>query len=260
MDLHLTGKKALVTGASRGTGLAIAKALLAEGVRVAGCARTLTPALKESGAVPIACDVTAPDGPRDLVAEAADTLDGLDFLVNNVGGKDTYNSGGFLALDDAEWQQTLDLNFTSAVRVTRAALPHLLRQGGVIVNISSTAARVPAPTTVDYAAAKAALNALTKALDEEFGPQGVRALTLSPGPVHVERWSDPDGPAAILAAAFGVAREEVVAHLPQRFRLTTGHIAEPAHIGSLVAFLLSGQASSIAGSDIRVDDGLVKAV
>ncbi|MFE6777577.1 SDR family NAD(P)-dependent oxidoreductase [Streptomyces sp. NPDC057702] len=260
MDLNLTDKKALVTGASRGTGLAITRALLAEGVRVVGCARTITPALKDSGAVPLVCDVTTPDGPRDLVTEAVDTLDGLDFVVNNVGGKETYNTGGFLALDDAEWQRTLDLNFYSAIRVSRAALPHLLKRRGVIVNISSTAARAPAPPTVDYGAAKAALNALTKALDEEFGPQGVRALTVSPGPINIERWTEPEGPGAILAAAFGVPQEEVVAYLPKRFQLTTGHIAEPAHIGSLVAFLLSGLGASVAGADVRIDDGLVKSV
>ncbi|MER0241854.1 SDR family NAD(P)-dependent oxidoreductase [Streptomyces sp. HSW2009] len=258
MDLQLTNKTAIVTGASRGTGLAITKALLAEGVRVVGCARTITPALKDSGAVPVVCAGAPGDGPANLVAHAVDTLGGLDFVVNNVGGKETYNAGGFLGLADADWQRTLDLNLYSTIRVARAALPHLIGRKGALVNISSTAARVPAATTVDYGAAKAALNALTKALDEEFGPQGVRALTVSPGPVHIERWADPDGPAAILAAAFGVPQEEVVAHLPKRFRLTTGHIAEPAHIGSLVAFLLSGHAASIAGSDVRVDDGLVK--
>ncbi|MBB5936956.1 SDR family NAD(P)-dependent oxidoreductase [Streptomyces zagrosensis] len=260
MDLQLANKTAVVTGASRGTGLAIARALLAEGVRVVGCARTITPALKDSGAVPVVCDVTTPDGPPNLIERAVDTLGGLDFVINNVGGKDTYNAGGFLALDDAEWQHTLNFNLFSTVRVTRAALPHLIERRGAIVNISSTAARVPAATTVDYGAAKAALNALTKALDEEFGPQGVRALTVSPGPINIERWTDPDGPGAILATVLDVPQEEVVHRLPARFRLTTGHIAEPAHIGALVAFLLSEHAASMAGTDIRIDDGLVKTV
>lgn len=128
--------------------------------------------------------------------EAALTeLGGLDILVNNVGAGDvdTLKLGGFLDADDDQWRDLLDLNLFSAVWASRAALPSLIARRGAIVNVSSINARVPAPGPVGYSEAKAALTALGKRLAEEFGPQGVRVNTISPGPVGTGLWRDPDG-------------------------------------------------------------------
>src|SRR5689334_10136901 len=128
MDLGLSGRTAVVTGAGRGIGLAIVRALTAEGVRVAAAARTVTPELKETGAVAVEADVTTGEGAALLVDQAVAELGGVDVLVNNVGGGEDFAVGGFLSADDALWRRAFDRNFFSAVRVTRAALPSLLRR------------------------------------------------------------------------------------------------------------------------------------
>ena len=181
----------LVTGASRGIGLATARAFLAQGARVIGASRTITPELAATGAHTVAVDLTAPDGISRLIEEAGD----VDVLINNVGGGDDGAAGlhGFLDVADAEWRAFFDLNFFTAVRVTRAALPALIARRGVIVNVSSIGARIPSNGPVAYNTAKAALTALGKALAEEFGPAGVRVVTVSPRPVRTAVWEAPGG-------------------------------------------------------------------
>src|SRR3954454_10269575 len=135
MDLHLTGKTAVVTGASRGIGLAVVEALTAEGVRVVAGARTVTPELKQTGATAVSVDLSTPEGPVLLIERASAELGGIDVLVNNVGGGDSdgaSRTSGFLAFTDQQWAQAFDLNFLAAVRTTRAALPHLIRTRGAI--------------------------------------------------------------------------------------------------------------------------------
>ncbi|WTW93752.1 SDR family oxidoreductase [Streptomycetaceae bacterium NBC_01309] len=264
MDLHLTGKSALVTGASRGIGLAVATALADEGMRVVAAARTITPELKATGATCISVDLTAPDGPARLVAETAAALGGpgLDLLVNNVGGGDAGAdaTGGFLASTDDQWAQSFDLNFFATVRTTRAALPGLVAAGGGIVNISSIGARVPHGGPVFYTTAKAALSAFGKALAEEFGPQGVRVNTVSPGPVRTDMWEGPDGYGAGLARTLGVTQPQLLAQLPSAVGMVTGRLVEPAEVAGLVAYLASPLASSVTGADHTVDGGAVKTV
>lgn len=181
MDLQLNGKAALVTGASRGIGLAVVRALVAEGVRVVAAARTPTTELKATGATLVAVDLSDPASPERLATEAVTELGGIDILVNNVGGGDGGLSGGFLDTTDAQWAEVVDLNFFATVRVTRAALPALLATRGAIVNVSSVGARVPHSGPIAYTTAKAALTAFGKALADEFGPRGVRVNTVSPG-------------------------------------------------------------------------------
>lgn len=186
MDLQLTNTTAVVTGASRGIGLATVQALTAEGVRVVAASRTITPELKETGALALPMDLLAPDAPAQLIDRAITEFGDLDLLVNNVGGGDSGEgqTGGFLSFTDQQWQQSLDLNFLAAVRTSRAALPSLLRRRGALVNVSSNSARMPHAGPVPYTTAKAALTAFGKALAEEFGPQGVRVNTISPGGAH----------------------------------------------------------------------------
>src|SRR5215469_15769228 len=159
MDLHLSGKVAVVTGASRGIGLAVTRALVEEGVRVVAAARGSSAELTALGSSvrAVGADLTSPEGPQKVIDEAITAFGGLDILVNNVGSVRP-RVGGFLSVTDEDWVATMASNFLSAVRTTRAALPHLLRRGaGAIVTVSSVNAFLPDPLVIDYSAAKAAL-------------------------------------------------------------------------------------------------------
>lgn len=259
MDLRLTGKTAVVTGASKGIGLAAVEALTAEGMRVVAAARTITPALKETGAITVAADLSAPGAPARLVETAIAELGGIDVLVNNVGGGDGGGSvGGFLSFDDAAWQDTYELNLFTAVRTTRAALPSLLERSGAIVNVSSNGARLPHAGPTPYTTAKAALTAFGKALAEEFGPRGVRVNTVSPGVTRTALWEAPDGYGASLAASLGVSHEDLLAGLPGSTGMVTGRLVEPSEVAALIAYLASPLAGSTTGTDHLIDGGAVK--
>ncbi|RJL31925.1 SDR family oxidoreductase [Bailinhaonella thermotolerans] len=260
MDLRLNGKTVLITGASRGIGLAVARRLAAEGMRVAGAARTITPELEEVADVAIAADLATPDGARALVDAALAALGGIDVLVNNVGGGDVGAEaiGGFLSVSDEVWEGSFAVNFFSAVRVARAALPGLVERRGAIVNVSSNAARLPHAGPVHYTTAKSALTALGKALAEEFGPQGVRVNTVSPGPVRTAMWESEDGYGAELSRAMNVPREHLVAGLPASMGMLTGRLVEPDEVAGLVAVLASPVSASVVGADYVVDGGAIK--
>ncbi|MER5620325.1 oxidoreductase [Streptosporangium sp. NPDC002544] len=260
MDLGLNGKTAVVTGAGRGIGLAIVRTLTAEGARVVAGARTLTAELKETGALVVAADLATAEGVTALVEHAVGELGGIDVLVNNVGGGDgaAGQAGGFLDFDDERWLGSYQLNFLSAVRATRAALPSLIERGGVIVNVSSNSARQPSAGPVLYTTAKSALTAFGKALNDEFGPKGVRVNTVSPGPVRTSLWEGPASYGAELAKAIGVPHEDLLRLLPAQMGMTTGRFAEPAEVATLVAYLASPLAASIAGADYLIDGGAIK--
>ncbi|MEU4596126.1 oxidoreductase [Nocardia sp. NPDC023988] len=260
MDLDLTGKTAVVTGASRGIGLAVAELFAAEGVRVVGAARTITPELEKVAAATVSADLSTSEGVRTVIDTALDHLGGIDILVNNVGGGDVDRLalGGFLDSTDEHWQRYLDLNLFSAVRATRAALPSLLERRGAIVNVSSISARLPASGPAGYGESKAALTSFGKRLSEEFGPRGVRVNTVSPGPVGTRVWLADDHFAATIAAAQGVSHADLLASLPGRFGITTGRITEPQEVAALIAFLASAKAANIVGGEIVIDGGVVK--
>ncbi|GAB3659740.1 SDR family oxidoreductase [Actinocorallia lasiicapitis] len=261
MDLSLSGKTAVVTGASRGIGLAVARALAGEGVRVVGAARTITPELKEVAPLSVAADLATPEGARSVVDVAVARTGGIDILVNNVGAGDAdqLKLGGFLDADDEQWHDLFALNLFSAVWASRAALPGLLARRGVIVNVSSINARVPSTGPVGYSEAKAALTAFGKRLSEEFGPQGVRVNTVSPGPVGTGLWRAPDGFGAKVAETFGASHEDFLATLPATFGVASGRITEPEEVAALITFLTSPLAAGIVGADLIIDGGTLKA-
>jgi len=259
MESELEGKVAVVTGASRGIGLAVVEALVREGARVVAGARTTTPelaALVAGGSVEaVAVDLGAPDGPARLVAAAGARVD---VLVNNVGSAPA-RTGGFLGVTDAEWQATFDLNLMPAVRATRAVLPLMLAAGtGVIVIIGSVNAVLPDPGVIDYGAAKAALANFAKALSKEVGSQGIRVNTVSPGPVATSLWLGAGGVAETVARATGVRPEDVAAGAAHQS--VTGRFTQPSEVADVVAFLASDRAANITGADLRIDGGLVTTV
>ncbi|MFG2873770.1 SDR family NAD(P)-dependent oxidoreductase [Streptomyces sp. NPDC048337] len=261
MELGISGKTALVTGASRGIGLAIAQALAAEGVRVVGAARTVTPELEKVAAAVVSVDLSTRDGARSVVDQALAAVGGIDFLVNNVGAGDPegLSLAGFLDVDDDQWQNIFDLNLFSAVWTTKAALPSILERKGAIVNISSISAHVPGGSPVGYAEAKAALTQFGKRLSEELAPRGVRVNTVSPGVVSSPLWTDPDGYGGKVAAAYGVGHSDLLSGLPEQVGIASGRITEPEEVADLVAFLLSDRAASIHGADHIIDGGTLKA-
>ncbi|HEX3787174.1 MAG TPA: oxidoreductase [Pseudonocardiaceae bacterium] len=259
MDLHLAGKVAVVTGASKGIGLAVTTALAGEGVRVMAGARAVgaeLAALAAAGDVhPVALDLSTPDAPARLVDAAVETFGGLDILVNNVGAV-APRLGGFLSVTDDDWTATLTINFLSAVRTTRAALPHLLEHGaGTIVTISSVNAFLPDPLVMDYSAAKAALANFMKSLSKEVGPKGVRVNSVSPGPVATALWLGDNGVAATIGRANGTRSDAIAKQAAGD--AVTGRFTRPEEVADLVLLLASDRAGNVTGADFTIDGGLI---
>jgi NAD(P)-dependent dehydrogenase (short-subunit alcohol dehydrogenase family) len=258
MDLELKGKTAVVTGAGRGIGLAVSRALAAEGVRVLGAGRTVSAALKETTPHVFEVDLSEPDGAVRLAEHALAELGGIDILVNNVGAPDT-RTAGFLAIDDAGWAKSFDTNLFIAVRTSRAALPSLIERRGSIVNIGSTNGRLPLPVVIDYSAAKAALLSFSKSLAEEYGPVGVRVNTVSAGPVMTDAWTADGGIADSLAGQSGVTKAEILAQVPTMLGLSTGAATTAEELAAVVTLVASRKAPNINGTEFIIDGGLLKA-
>lgn len=250
-------KTVVVTGAGRGIGLAIAEELSRQGARVVGAARTVTDDLAAAAEVTLAVDLSTPDGPGQVIELALERFGGIDVLVNNVGAF-AARTDGFTAISDADWRYTFEVNFFSAVRAIRSALPSLIDHGGMIINVSSVNAKVPQPLVVDYAAAKAALTNLGRSLADELGPQGVHVATVSPGPTRTPAWQSPDGFGASLAEASNMPLEEFLEAFPAQAGLATGRFTEPAEVAALVAFLASDHVRSAHGADWLIDGGQAK--
>jgi NAD(P)-dependent dehydrogenase (short-subunit alcohol dehydrogenase family) len=271
MNLDLNGKVAVVTGASKGIGLAVSRTLLEEGAHVVVGSRSRSAELDELAAelepagalVHVPADLMEPQAPALLVAAAVRRFGTLDVLVNNAGGPPPGASlprFGFLDLRDHDWRDMLEFNLLSAVRASRAAIPVMLERGeGAIVNVSSVHGRQPSGVNVDYGAAKAAMINLTKALAEEFGPQGIRVNGVCPGPVLTPWWTDQGGAADIFAAHVGADRDGVLTTLaPEMMQLTTGRLADPQEIADAVVFLASPRSASTVGTELLVDSGMLK--
>ena len=262
MDLHLTDRVAVVTGASKGIGLAVTRALVSEGVRVVAGARTVTDALvdlSDTGQVlAVAIDLSEADAPARLVARASH-FGGLDIVVNNVGAV-TPRTAGFLQVSDDDWHATLNLTLMAAVRTTRAAIPLLIeRGGGNVVTICSVNAFLPDPGVIDYSATKAAVWNLSKSLSKEFGAQGLRFNTISPGPVSTPLWLGEHGVAATVAESMGVSFDEARRRIVEAGGgFSTGRFTEPEEVADLVLLLASERAGNVTGADFLIDGGLTK--
>jgi NAD(P)-dependent dehydrogenase (short-subunit alcohol dehydrogenase family) len=260
MDLELADKVAVVTGASKGIGLAITRALVDEGARVVAGARTVETLEGTDGVTPVALDLVAADGPSLLIERAIDEHGRVDVLVNNVGAV-RLRLEGFLGTSDEEFAWAMEMNFFAALRATRAALAHMLEQGGgAIVNVASVNSFFqPDPGTIDYGAAKAALVNLSKSLAQEFGPRGIRVNCVSPGPVGTDLWLGDHGVAATVAQATGVdadtARDAVIASIGG---FATGRFTTPEEVATLVTLLASERLGNVTGVNYVIDGGLIK--
>jgi NAD(P)-dependent dehydrogenase (short-subunit alcohol dehydrogenase family) len=257
MDLGLTGKVAIVTGASRGIGLAIVRGLAADGAHVIAGARASSAGLDELAkagrAEVVEVDLTDASTPATLVALAGERID---ILVNNVGGAPA-RTGGFLSITDDDWLSTITINFLAAVRTTRAVLPAMLAAGrGAIVNTGSVNAYLPDPAVMDYSAAKGALANFAKALSKEVGPRGIRVNSVSPGPVATDLWLGTGGVAATVSAATGADPKDVAGQAASQ--MVTGRFTTPEEVADLVLFLASERAANITGADYAIDGGLVQ--
>jgi NAD(P)-dependent dehydrogenase (short-subunit alcohol dehydrogenase family) len=257
MDLELEGKVAVVTGASKGIGLAVVRTLADEGALVVAGARTAGTLEGLDGVTPVAVDLSEPGGPESLVEEAVRRHGRVDILVNNVGGVHL-RLDGFLATTDSDFEQSFQLNFFSALRATRAAVAQMVEQGeGTIVNVASVNAFFhPDGLVIDYGAAKAALVNASKALSQELGPKGIRINSVSPGPVETDLWLGESGVAATIGGAAGVDAATVRAEATAG--MTTGRFTHPDEVATLVAILASPRTANVTGSNYVIDGGLVK--
>jgi 3-oxoacyl-[acyl-carrier protein] reductase len=251
MDLGLTGKVALVTGSSRGLGLASARALVAEGCQVCICARgeerlaeaaieVEAVAKKPGMVIAVQADVSTQAGVTLIIERTLETFGGLDILVNNVGraaGSD------ILGTTDAEWQAALDETLFPAIRASRHAVPHLkARGGGVILMIASIWGR-ESGGRMTYNAVKAAEISLAKAMAQQLAPMNIRVNSIAPGSIsfpggswHTRQQTDPQGIAEFI-----------------RRELPFGRFGRADEVGNVVAFLASPRASWVSGASITVD-------
>lgn len=260
MDLGLQGKVAVVTGAGKGIGLATVKALATESAHVVAGSLTTASLDGLDGVSPIAIDLSAQDGPAQLIQRAINEHGQLDVLVNNVGAV-RMRTAGFFGTSDEDFAWAMQMNFFIALRASRAALTAMAERGtGAIVNVASVNAFFqPDAATIDYGAAKAALVNLTKTLSQEFGPRGIRVNAVSPGPVATDLWLGEHGVAATVAKATGVdadtARKTIIAGIGG---FATGRFTTPEEVATLITFLASGRAGNITGANYLIDGGLIK--
>jgi 3-oxoacyl-[acyl-carrier protein] reductase len=258
MDLGIEGRAAVVTGASRGIGLATAKALTAEGSRVLLVARseeTLSEAVDEVGgeASGLPVDVTEEGAAGAIVDECTRRFGQLDVLVNNAG----FSRGRSLEeLTDEEWDEQWALHVMASMRLMRAAVPGMVERGwGRIVNVGSSSGKRPSLSNPAYSVTKAAQLALSRVFADTYGERGVLVNAVAPGPVETPLWMEEGGLADQAAERSGVSREEALESA--RGKIPIGRFGTDDEIAAVIAFLCSERASDVLGATWSVDGGAV---
>jgi 3-oxoacyl-[acyl-carrier protein] reductase len=257
MDLELTGKVAVITGASRGIGRAIAQTLSAQGMRLLLAARTQDQLEQLAASLPTDCFVAAvdlrdPTAPASLIAAAIDHFGRLDVLVNNAGAT---RRADFLILSDEDWADGFALKFFGAMRCCRAAWPHLVSSRGCIVNIVGIGGRTGSADFTIGGSVNAALLNLTKALADRGVKEGVRVNAINPGSITTERLHT-----RIRAFASAHNLDETQAALEMAKTMGIVRFGTPEEIAHAVAFLASPQSSYIQGAILDVDGGQTRAL
>jgi 3-oxoacyl-[acyl-carrier protein] reductase len=259
MDMGLTDKLCVVTGASSGIGLAASRKLAAEGARVLLVARDpkkLEVAAARVGGEYIAADVTDPEADELIIATCAEQMGGIDVLVNNAGTSYISRLG---ELTDDEWRQQYELHVMAPMRLMRAAAPRMAgRGGGRIVNVCSSSGKRPSQTNPAYSVTKAAQLSLSRVFADAYARAGVRVNAVSPGPVDTELWLEPGGMAEQLAKQRGITPQEALAQ--QRDKVPIGRYGTPDEVADVIVFLCSDRASNVTGAAWSVDGGQVPVI
>jgi 3-oxoacyl-[acyl-carrier protein] reductase len=258
MDLNLAGKIALVTGASRGIGQAIAQRLAEEGMLLAVAARdearlrSLAGQIEARGGQVLvhATDLSRPDAPAAFAAAAVDRFGGIDLVVNNAGAT---KRGDFLELTEQDWSDGFALKFFGAVRLSRATWPHLVARRGSIVNISGVGGRTGSAEFTIGGSVNAAVLNLTKCLADRGVREGVRVNAINPGSIRTERLTTR---IQRLAAERGISEEEAGRQMTERMGIA--RFGEPGEIADVVAFLASDRAGYLQGAIVDVDGGVTR--
>jgi 3-oxoacyl-[acyl-carrier protein] reductase len=263
MDLGLDGKACVVTGASRGIGLAIARGLAEEGARVLLVARDAERLERAVGELPAgaaataALDVTAPDAGERVVAACEEAFGGIDALVNNAG---LSQARALEDLSDEDWQRQWELHVMAPMRLMRAAAPRMEeRGGGRIVNVASSAGKRPSSTLGPaYSVTKAAELSLSRVFADRWAARGVLVNAVTPGPVEGELWLAEGGLADQVAARQGGDREAVLEAV--RARTPRGRLGSEEEVAAVVVFLCSARAANVVGAAWSVDGGTVPTI
>lgn len=252
MDLQLKGKVAIITGASKGIGHAIAETLAAEGMTLVLCARSADLLQALARALPTeslvqAVDLRDPAVPAQVVAAAVERFGGIDVVVNNAGAT---KRGDFLNLTDEDWTDGFALKFFGAMRLSRAAWPHLMARQGSIVSVIGVGGRTGQAEFAIGGSVNAAAMNLTKVLADRGVTDGVRVNAINPGAIATERLQVR---IRSFAKEQGISEAEAAVHLPRSMGIA--RFGEPAEIARTVAFLASPQAAYLQGAVIDVDGG-----
>ena len=255
---ELSGKIALVTGGTKGTGKAIAERLLNAGATVIITARDDPKETNEKLHF-ISADLSKSAGTQKVVSEVLQKFGRLDILVNNLGGSET-KGGGFAVLSDEDWEETIHINLLAPVRLDRGFLPQMLeRKNGVIIHIASIQGKLPLyDSTLPYAAAKAGLINYSKGLSNEVSPNGVRVLTVSPGWIMT---TSATRMTERIAESSNITIEQAKQSVMDALGgIPIGRPAQPEEIAELVGFLVSPRASYLSGTEFVIDGGTIPTI
>jgi NAD(P)-dependent dehydrogenase (short-subunit alcohol dehydrogenase family) len=257
MDLMLRNKVAIVTGASKGIGMAVTEALADEGALVVGAARRISSLQGMENVTPVATDLLEEHAPADLITRTLNMHGRIDILINNFGGA-RLRPKGFLRVTDDDFRWSLEHNLFSMLRSSRAALAAMGEQNnGAIVNIAASEfGALPGGSTIDFQAAKAAVASTTKSLADEFLPLGIRINAVSPGPVSTDLWLGENGLVEALEAARRLNGHASHDSLSALVEGPKAHLfADPEEVATIVTFLASPRSVPITGIIFPIDGG-----
>lgn len=262
MDLGLSRKTVLVTGAASGIGACVVNKMLTSGCNVVGV--DINPistdvAHESKSFIAIQSDLAEPNSAKYIVDEAIRHFKCIDILINNAALISTRE--GFLSVTDEDWYNTFNLNLLGYVRTSRAVMPHMLsHKKGVIIHVASEASVMPNPLLPDYSIFKSAVVTLSKALSQEFTPLGIRSNVVSPGFIRTPVYDSPGGILDSLAEKYNTDRESALEKFLQQVKMPSGRLGTPEEVADLIVYLSSDKASFMSGSNVLMEGGIIPTV